>query len=127
MCLDSLNKKANIKNIKYAYKVFDIVTENGKEVLDGAYFSFPFKKRKWLKDTQNNELKTRYGNISYKTGFHCYLSCEDAIEWRYVGAVIHKVIVRNIVAIGKQYISNVANTVVAKEIFIMEEIKCLET
>ena len=120
MCLDNFTT-TDLPQIKEAYKVFNL--HNNK--LFPCFYKFKFKKRKWLRD--DNDFVRYHGAfdtslVLYPAGFHCFTSKDNALAYTTKGIqVCHRVLVREIVAAGNQC---KWPSIVAKEIFIMEEVTC---
>ena len=121
MCLDNITKTNLPQGTVTAYKVFK--TRGKKRVLFGVHQEgFSYKRRKWLidKNTKSINSTTRYGYSSfYQTGFHCFTSAPDALKYAESDEVIHRVLLKEITAIGEQ---GIYSCICARQMFIMEEI-----
>ena len=119
MCLDTVDKETMI--VKEAYKIFSV--RGG--MLEGRLRKQLFNKCRWITDDNTCNIKTddREQETYYPAGFHCYVD----LEWAKVDCtsseVVHRVLVKEIVASGKQISSlERSQTIVARKIFIMEEV-----
>lgn len=92
---------------------------------------FPYgtlPKRRWLYAEVPNMSPLRDSNGEpYRTGFHIWESLEDAkvnaIPHSALSVAIHRVLFKNVVAVGRQNITNKGLTVVARKMYVMEEVK----
>jgi len=121
MCISTQYKE--LPDIKEAYKIFSVV-EDTKNELFGIFYKYQFKKRRWICDTNNDQITCTLDAVDYIPGFHCYVHKEAAL--RYIWPqyeVIHRVLVKEIVACGlhNKFIPE-SLTVVARKIYIMERI-----
>ena len=126
MCLSS--NDSNTLIVKEAYKVFE-TRKNNK--LNGIFYEFPFIKRRWLTDT-STKCHSIDAETSYLTGFHCFVNKHYALnycakdlneELMQPHEVCHRVLVKEIVASGWQSDFPESQTIVARQIYIMEEVK----
>jgi hypothetical protein len=128
MCLESLCYSEDLEIPKQGYKVFI----NDEKCLLSLYHCRKFRKRRWESDYSNKDYIESYNGDQYQTGFHCFLTKEDAIDYsksRFMydstELTIHRVLLKGVVAIGEHYTCDnmLADAVVSKQIYIMEEVK----
>jgi len=125
MCLDYLTEFPITKN--YGYKIFS--TLNNK--LDFLYQDSKtgVKKRRWLVASKG-WLTADFQPKSYKKGFHIYENLSDA-RMNMIGPfysamqpILFRVVFKDVVAVGRE---DGMNVIVAKRIFVMEEVKSTST
>lgn len=130
MCLDRLID-IDIGDSGEGYKVFQRTT--GGRIIP-MYYNFKLvnpevenllPKRRWLVSQVERILKCECSFDCYLSGFHVYLDKEKVLSMRYIGfikakIVIHRVLWKDKIITG---LDSGIKTVVAKQIFIMEEIK----
>jgi len=119
MCLEHVHETPLER--KEAYKIFSL---DSKFPLSGIFYDFPFKKRRWLKDSNDEEFKLGYCGKFYPAGFHCFLYKDHALAHRDRGPseVVHRVLLKDIVASGYQSTDTSSLSIVARQIYIMEEV-----
>lgn len=120
MCLDNISYD-NLPNIKYAYKVFNKLRNR----IDGEFYGKAVKKKRWLQ-ANITSISTGHSDVSYQSGFHCFITPQDAKRWAEScptdkNLVVYKVIVKEIQLKGDQ--CDQLPCIVCNKIYIIEEIK----
>jgi hypothetical protein len=130
MCLDRLID-IDIGDSGEGYKVFKRTT--GGRIIP-MYYNFKIEyqsnkkllpKRRWLVSRIEKYLKCECSFDCYLSGFHVYLDKEKVLSMRYIGSikaktVIHRVLWKDKIITG---LDSGIKTVVARQIFIMEEVE----
>lgn len=129
MCLTKVIKVLKRPNNKevVAYKVIDI--ESNKPILPWLS-SFKLEVNTWMKaDTSTVIYDETVLHTEYKSGFHVFLSKEQAKKYTCANSVV-KVLVRKVATRGIQKVDDIdANILVTKEMYIpfpYEELEKLE-
>lgn len=125
MCLILVHEKEDRLLVKEGYKIFK-VSSTGK--LSANFRSFNFKKRRWIKDNNINSITWHNyadGELGfYQAGFHVFTNETFAKLYSIAEEVVHRVLVKEIVASGLQsYQDKTSATVVCRQIYIMEEVE----
>ncbi len=129
MCLDMIDKKT-ITNITHGHKVFRIIDG----MILGEYYNpdgtysheipVPYQTGKWYR-AGDYIIDEDERDLAYPAGFHVFLYKEDAEAWKDVHTStnfeVFKVEVSDIVASGCQYFSGKMETVVVKNMRILEK------
>ncbi len=114
MCLDAVDKKPTVTEGE-GWKCFDLDESHHLEyqIMGGRVSGVG----KWFADTNDGTIQMR--GSTYPTGFHVFLSEEDAVTWCNFGP-IRKVSFRQVVASGTTRPSSERPlpTIVAREIYI---------
>lgn len=121
MCLDNI-KTTNLPVITEGFKVFkrSMCFRKGKWTLFGVHRNqCTYTKRRWVVDASTKVIMVTPLGRHYLTGFHCFRTKEDAIKYSEQGEKIHRVLVKDITAVGEQ---GEFNCFAARSIYIMEEV-----
>ena len=121
MCLETVDKKTR-KNVTYGYKVFEETSKGLLPYIRTYSRTKPYPINKWIRDRNPASRKINYSSgRSYSAGFHVFTSLRSAKRERAFEGFpycVRKVLVKNIVASGKQYGDNIC---IAREMLITDE------
>lgn len=136
MCLETMTHGPNPTEEGEGYKLFELSA--GKLVspftliqYGHGQFQQHYETNTWMSDSRDYTLSPYFSNQKYQTGFHLLANQQDAeslvIRWSEGGyhlLVLRKVKYRNVAAKGYQFSmpGHTFPTIVAREIFIIEEI-----
>jgi len=126
MCLTTITQRIE-KPSKKATKAWKWFRKNSEGKLELPYFYFihpiPIIEGKWTKAIEQ-KLYSATGE-EYTSGFHCYTNKEQAENYHRNDstAVLIEVKVKEITTYGTQYLINICDVLVAKQILIPKSIK----
>jgi len=129
MCLDAIDR-VTLEGVTHGHKVFRIIDG----MILGEYYNpdgtysheipVPYEINKWYR-VGDYTIDEDERDLAYPAGFHVFLYKEDAEAWKDVHTStnfeVFKVEVSDIVASGCQYFSGKMETVVVKNMRILEK------
>ena len=140
MCLKHHYPKPIPKNMKYGYKIFELIyDEDGNDLIgynSEIYQQIStkiYKLNEWIRDKETYNIKCGEGDYWYETGFHIFTRLKDAKEWYddYLYETICKVEFRNPVAYGVQEILkhtswDKPNRIITTPVIVAKEMKIIK-
>lgn len=130
MCLSSVSKEIEkkYKDKRFGWKLFScygkiLVGAVMNEYLDQHFKGYPYEtwlnERKYRENPNENYIRDD-NDVIYRTGWHIFLTREDAQSYRNTGEIVRKVEFKNPVAYGWQ---DELKVVVAKDMKIIIPVK----